>query len=53
MFSTVLASLTLFWFCLLFVCFGHTLSRKKFVLTNLNAIFPDNIYCDFSYKKLF
>ena len=51
MFSTVLASLT----CFSVVSFAFILdiyfSRKKMLLTNLDAIFPEKICCNFSYKN--
>ena len=45
-----------------FICFGFAtfvfildiyISRKKLVLINLNAIFSEKIWCNFSYKNLF
>ena len=44
------------------ICFGFVsflfildiyFSHKKLALINLNAIFPEKIWCNFSYKKLF
>ena len=53
MFSIVLASLTLLWFCFVRVYFGHTSFSQKIGTNQLNAIFPEKICCNFSYKNLF
>ena len=53
MFSTHLASLTLFWLCFVCVYFEHIFFSQKLVLINLIAIFADKVGCNFIFYNYY